>query len=60
MRLKPSWQDMAAILYRSGATLHEIGKTYGVHHVTVWRFLKKSKVRLRPKGRPRKVRQSAR
>ena len=53
-RLKPNYHDMAAILYRSGSTLHEIAKIYGVHHVTVWRFLKRSKVKLRPKGRPRK------
>lgn len=55
MKLKPSWQDVAALMYRSGATLHEIGKTFGVHHVTVWRYLKRKRVKMRPVGRPRKL-----
>jgi transposase len=53
VRLKPSWEDMAAVMYRAGSTLHEIADRFGVHHTTIWRFLKKTKVKMRPKGRPK-------
>lgn len=54
--MKPNWDLAAALAYRTGESLTAIGKTFGVHPVTVWRHLKAMHVKMRPVGRPLKVR----
>lgn len=46
--------DTVEIFYRNGMSLAEIAGSFGVHPTTVWRWLKKAGIPLRPKGRPKK------
>lgn len=45
---------LAAQAYQSGATLEDLGRDFGVSHVTVWFWLKALGVRFRVRGKLRK------